>query len=80
MKHRQISLDSFLEFEIEAYKVETELALEKHRAEMQITAILNSRTWRYTRWIRAFVAFLMIPLLKAPKGVRLLQSLNKLLP
>lgn len=79
-KDRALSLETILEFEIEAYRAETQLAMEKHRAEVQAQSILNSRSWKYTQIFRALISVVLRPMLKSRRGIRVLQSLNRMLP
>lgn len=76
---KKIQLDSVLEFEIEAYRAESELASQKFKAEAELSAIRSSRTWRYTRYLRSFINFLMKPALQSKRGLKFLIWVSKVL-
>lgn len=76
---KKIQLDSILEFEIEAYRAESELATQKFKAESELIAIRSSRTWRYTSYLRSFINFLMKPLLQSKRGLKFLVWVSKAL-
>ena len=75
----KIQLDSVLEFEIEAYRAESELASQKFKAEAELNAIRSSRTWRYTKFLRSFINFLIKPALQSRTGLKFLVWVSKVL-
>jgi hypothetical protein len=70
------SLPGWKEFEIEAYRVESQLAAEKNYAESRLRAIAGSRTWRLTAPIRQVIDLIVRPLLRTSFGRRLLRWLD----
>lgn len=80
LEKNKLKLNSVLEFEIEAYKVESRLAAEKFAAEHKLREILNSKSWRYTEFIRKFIAYLVRPLTRTAKGINVLKRIYRRLP
>lgn len=66
--------------EIERYRSEQKLAFEKFRAQSQLEAILNSRTWRYSNLIRKPIAILVANFAKKRLGLILLKKLDRFIP
>ena len=78
-KDRAHQLDSseWKQFEIEAYRIEQQLAFEKNRYQTELHAVLNSRAWRWTRPAREAAGLVIRFVLKFRFGVRALQWLSK---
>lgn len=76
---KKLKLESVIAFEIEAFRVESELAAQLFRAESNLRAIESSRVWRYTLPIRVLIDVIIIPFRKSRRGLKFLIFLSKII-
>jgi len=72
----KIELSQWREFEVDAYRIESQLAAERNSAESRLRALENSRTWRWTAPLRRSIGFVVRPIIRNRIGLKLLRWLD----